>query len=61
MRQDQGDADQDGTKKGADEKNPPPILTKESLPSLLDACLRKLPSQACHGFLIGSQGETPQA
>jgi hypothetical protein len=60
MRQDQGDADKDGTKKGADEKNPPPILTKESLPSPLDSTLRELPSQACHAILIGNIRETPQ-
>jgi hypothetical protein len=54
VRQDQGDADQDGTKKGADEKNSPPMLTEESLPSLLDPTLRELSSQECYAFLIGN-------
>ena len=35
----------ESSKKGADEKNSPPILTEESLPSLLDPTPRELPSQ----------------
>jgi hypothetical protein len=60
MRQDQGDPDQDGTKKSADEKNPSPILAKEGLPSLLDLTLRELPGQAGHAFLVGNIREAPQ-